>query len=75
MNLCTLEVDPVVRLRDEAGKLLVRRAIERNDWIAETICDIAAGDRADWSTLDWAKVLQGLKQTELRVADWLDLNT
>jgi len=75
MNICTLEVDPVIRLRDEAGKLLVRRAIERNDWIAETICDIAAGNRTDWSVVEWDEVLQGLRQTELRVADWLDLNT
>ncbi len=75
MNSYTLEVDPVDRLRDAAGKLLVRRAVERNDWIAETICNIAAGDRTDWSTLDWAEVLRGLKQTDLRVTDWLDLNT
>jgi len=75
MNFCTLEVDPIVRLRDEAGRLLVRRAIERDDWIAQALCDIAAGDRTDWSLVEWTEVLQRLRQTELRVADWLDLNT
>jgi len=74
MNFTNGDLDPVDRLRDEVGHLLVRRAVERDDWVSEALCDVAAGDRTDWSTQDWGTLLTGLRQTQLRVADWLDLN-
>lgn len=71
MNFHTSEVD---RLRDAAGKLLVRRAVHRNDWIAQAIFDIAAGDKKHWTTHEWRQVLTDFEACRLRVNDWLDLN-
>jgi len=61
MNFRPSELDPVDRLRDECGHLLVRRAIERDDWVPEVLCNIAAGDRTDWNLTDWRTLLCGLK--------------
>ena len=74
MNFAPSELDPVDRLRNEVGHLLVRRAVDRDDWVSETLCDIAAGNRTDWDTQDWTALLTGLKRTELCITDWLDLN-
>jgi len=67
-------IDPIDRLRDAAGTLLVRRAMDRDDEISEAIFDIAAGDRTNWSTEDWNTLLHDLKACRLRLNDWLDLN-
>ncbi len=72
VNTNGLDLD---QLRDDAGRLLVRRAINRDDWISDAILDIAAGDREDWSTEDWNTLLSELQTCRLRLADWLDLNT
>lgn len=66
--------DIVNRLQDAAGSLLVRRAIDRNDWIADALLDIAAGDQLEWTLAEWEALLTGLRQTPGRVRDWLDLN-
>lgn len=74
MNFPTAQVDPVEQLRESAGRLLIRRAILRDDWIAEAIFIIAAGDKTDWTPPEWDGVLADLKACRLRVNDWLDLN-
>ena len=59
------------RLRDEVGHILIRRVIERDDWVSEAIFDIAAGDKKHWSPIEWAAVLCDLERCKLKVADWL----
>ncbi|KKL93767.1 hypothetical protein LCGC14_1871370 [marine sediment metagenome] len=60
------------RLEDEFGNILVRRVIKRNDWAAEAIFDIAAGDKKEWTPIEWAAVLCDLERCQLKVTDWLD---
>ncbi len=60
------------RLEDEFGNILVRRVIKRNDWAAEEIFDIAAGDKKEWTPIEWAAVLCDLERCQLKVTDWLD---
>jgi len=74
MNFCTSEVDPVEQLRDAAGGLLVRRAMLREDWIAQSLFDIAAGDKQVWTPQEWHALIADLKTCRLRINDWLDLN-
>lgn len=63
------------RLREEVGHLLVRRVIERDDWTAESIFDIAAGTKTNWSPIEWAALLCDLERCQLKVSDWLDAQT
>ena len=62
------------KLKDEVGNLLVRRVIERDDWAAEAIFDIAAGDKQTWTPIEWAAVICDLERCKLRVSDWLEAN-
>lgn len=78
MNVQTSEVDQadtLIRLRDEAGHLLVRRVINRNDWVSQAVFNIAAGARKHWNTSDWAALVNDLGASSLTLTDWLDLNT
>ena len=75
MNSFTPQVDIVDKLRDEAGRLLVRRAVNRNDWISEALLDIAAGDQTHWTPQEWTVLLADVRTTRLHIDDWLDLNT
>lgn len=59
------------RLKYDVGNILVRRVIKRDDWAAEAIFDIAAGDKKDWTPIEWAAVLCDLERCQLKVADWL----
>lgn len=62
------------KLKDEVGHLLVRRVIERDDWTAEAIFNIAAGDKTNWTPIEWATVTCDLERSRLRVSDWLKAN-
>jgi hypothetical protein len=42
------ERTPAERLRDH-GRLLVRRAVKREDWITDALLDLAAGDQQQWT--------------------------
>lgn len=75
MNSCTPQLDTVDQLRDEAGHLLVRRAVDRSDWISDAVLDIAAGDRKHWTPQDWRTLLKDLRRSPGTLAEWLDLNT
>ena len=77
MNFSTSEPDPaeiVDRLREAAGQLLLRRVIDRDDWIGLAVLDIAAGDRQHWTPQDWHTLLAELHRTPGKLSDWLDLN-
>lgn len=63
--------DPVDRLQDEAGHLLVRRAIDRDDWIADAILDIAAGKKTHWTPQEWSQLLAELYSCSDKVTHWL----
>ncbi len=69
MVISTTTVD---RLREEAGHLLVRQIIDRNDWISDALLDIAAGGRKSWTVPDWDALLEDLEACPLLVSDWLD---
>ena len=60
------------RLLDEVGNVLVRRVIERDDWAAEAVFDIAAGDKTEWTPIEWAAVVSDLERSKLKVKDWLN---
>lgn len=62
------------RLIDEVGNILVSRVIERNDWISETIFDIAAGDKKQWTLSEWNAVLADLQCCKLKVSQWLQVS-
>lgn len=63
--------NPLDRLRDEAGGLLVRRAVDRGDWITETLLDVAAGNRRHWTLKAWKRLLRDLRHSDVRIRDWL----
>ena len=78
MNVQTSELDRadlIIQLRDEAGHLMVRRVIDRDDWISQAVFNIAAGSRKHWTTPDWNALIRDLGASQLKLTDWLDLNT
>jgi hypothetical protein len=59
------------RLEEEVGHILVRRVIVNDGWAADAIFDIAAGDKKEWTPIEWAAVLSDLEKCQLKVRDWL----
>ena len=57
------------------GSLLVRRAVLRDDWIADAILDLAAGDQTEWTLEQWDTLFTDLKKSDLTVEAWLMLYT
>lgn len=55
------------------GHLIVRRAVQRDDWISDTIFELAAQGRSDWSQQDWDTLLAELDSCNDKLADWLIL--
>lgn len=55
------------------GSLLVRRAVLRDDWIAEAIFDLASADRTDWTPQQWDTLLKELTESSLTIEQWLTL--
>lgn len=64
--------DPRYRLQEEAGHLLVRRAIVRDDWIADAVLDIAAIGKTQWTPSEWNALLAELSQESAKLAEWID---
>lgn len=75
MSTATEREEMIDRLRDEAGHLLLRRIVDREDWISEAVLDLAAGKQQAWTPGQWTVLLTELRHTPGRLADWLDLNT
>lgn len=57
------------------GHLLVRRAILRDDWIADRILDLAAGDQTEWTLKEWETLEMELGQCNMKIQDWIILYT
>jgi hypothetical protein len=57
------------------GHLLVRRAINRDDWISEEILELAANGQREWTVAEWGALLAELKASKMRLRDWLVLYT
>lgn len=55
------------------GHLLVRRAILRDDWVADAIFDLAANGKEAWTTAEWTKLESELAGSDLLLRDWLIL--
>lgn len=53
------------------GHLLIRRAILRDDWVAEAIFNIAAEGQTKWDTRQWDALLAGLESSQQTVNEWL----
>ena len=68
------EIAPADRLR-EHGRLLVRRAVLRDDWIGETLLDLAAGDQTEWTPQQWDALLRDIGESDMTIDEWLDFNT
>ncbi len=56
---------------------MVSRVVAEENWASEVIFNIAAGDRTEWTPLDWQAVLSDLDRCKLKVEDWVNaqLNT
>ncbi|MEE8482812.1 MAG: hypothetical protein V3S12_05615, partial [Acidiferrobacterales bacterium] len=39
------------------GSLLIRRAVLRDDWISDTLLDLAAAGRIKWTLAEWETLL------------------
>ena len=68
------EIPVTDRLR-EHGRLLVRRAVKRDDWIADALLDLAAGDQTQWTPQQWDALLTELAASDMTIDEWLDFNT
>ena len=58
------------RLADH-GRLLVRRAILRDDWIPHALFDLAAGDQTDWTPQEWFDLSMELENSDMTISDFL----
>ena len=52
------------RLRDH-GRLLVRRAVLRDDWIADALLDLAAGDKQQWTPQEWFDLQMDMETSDI----------
>lgn len=59
----------------EHGRLLVRRAVQRDDAIAEALLDLAAGDQREWTPQQWDALLTELDASDMTIDEWLDFHT
>ena len=60
------------KLIEEYGNRMIRRVLEQDDWASEAICEIAAGDRKQWTPIEWQAVLSDLERSPLKVKEWVD---
>lgn len=56
----------------EHGRLLVRRAVMREDEITDAILDLAAGDRTEWHIAEWFDLLMDLESSDMTISEFLD---
>lgn len=54
------------------GNLLVRRAVLRDDWIADALLDIAAADQTEWTLEEWQALLTELESSDMTISEFLD---
>jgi hypothetical protein len=54
------------------GRLLVRRAVHRDDWISEALFDLAAADQSEWTPLQWDTLLADLERCDMTISEFID---
>jgi hypothetical protein len=63
------------RLADH-GHLLVRRAMQRDDWITKALIDLAAADQKEWTFEEWHALLAELDNAgDMTISEFLDFYT
>ena len=55
----------------EHGRLLVRRAVTRDDWITDALLDLAAGDQTEWTPGEWMDLLMELESSDMTIEEFL----
>ena len=59
------------KLRDH-GRLLVRRAVHRDDWISNALFDLAANGQTEWTVPQWDALLTELDRSDMTIDEFLD---
>mgnify|MGYP005834802161 CR=1 FL=1 len=54
------------------GRLLVRRAVHRDDWISEALFDMAAADQREWTPGQWDALLTELDRSDMTISEFID---
>lgn len=54
------------------GRLLVKRAVNRDDWISEALFDMAAGDQIEWTPQQWDALLTELARSDMTISEFID---
>ena len=62
---------PANNLKRDAGHLMVCHAARREDWIADSIFDIVAGNQIEWTPKEWKAVLKDLDANTLTIREWI----
>lgn len=57
------------QILDDYGHLLVRRAIEREDVVADAVLDLLAGTQKEWTLAEWEAVLHTASQDSRRIRE------
>ena len=61
---------PAAILEDH-GRLLVRRAVLRDDEISQALLDLAAGDQTEWTPQEWFDLSMELENSDMTISDFL----
>lgn len=69
-----MHAQPDNDLRDH-GRLLVRRAVFRDDWITDALLDLAAGDQHEWTPQEWDTLLAEVSGSDMTIDEFLDFYT
>lgn len=72
--LAQLDRTPADRLRDH-GRLKVRRAVNRDDWIADALLNIAANGQTEWTPQQWDALLAEIAGNDMCIDEFLDFYT
>lgn len=62
---------PTNNLADH-GHLLVRRAVNRSDWIADALLELAAADQQCWTLAEWDALLAELDSSDMTISEFID---
>lgn len=53
------------------GRLLIRRAVLRDDWISDAILDLAAGNKTEWTPQEWFDLLMDLESSDMTIKEFI----
>lgn len=57
---------------EDHGRIKVRRALERDDWLTDAILDLAANGQRDWTPAEWFDLLMDLETSDMTISEFLD---